>query len=86
MLAFGGGSLPKILDGSASFGPSVSEGLAARGVVKGTADYEAFLGAAQTVLDSSDPINHAVTAATGRGVLFFEIVGGNGSPSDLYGT
>jgi len=82
-LAFSGASLPKILDGSASFGPSIAAGLATNGVVKGTADYESFIGAAQTVVDSGDPVNFAVAAATGRGVLFFEIVGGSSSPSDL---
>ncbi|MCW8829886.1 MAG: lipase [Gammaproteobacteria bacterium] len=81
--AFGGVSIPKILDGSATFGPIVSGGLAAKGVLKGTADYESFMGAAQTVVDSGDPVNYASVAATGRGILFFEIVGGNSSPSDL---
>lgn len=83
VFAFGGGSLPKILDGSAAFSPSIVAGLAAAGVSKGTADYETFLGAAQTVVDSGDPVNYAEDAATGRGVLFFEIVGGSTSPSDL---
>jgi pimeloyl-ACP methyl ester carboxylesterase len=83
-LVFGGNSLPKILDGSASFSPQVVAGLAAVGVNKGTADYESFLGAAQTVVDSADPVNYSSAAATERGLLFFEIVGGNsGSPSDL---
>jgi len=81
--AFGGASLAKILDGSATFGPTIAAGLEAVGVIKGTADYESFMGAAQTVIDSGDPVNHASAAATGRGILFFEIVGGNGSPSDL---
>ncbi len=87
VFAFGGGSLPKILDGSATFGPTISAGLAANGVIKGTPDYESFMGAAQTVVDSGDPINFTGTVATapagGRGVLFFEIVGSNSSPSDL---
>ena len=83
VFAFGGAGLPKILDGSAVFGPIISGGLAANGVVKGTADYESFIGAAQTVLDAGDPGNYASAAVTGRGVLFFEIVGGNSSPSDL---
>ncbi len=85
--AFGGGSLPKILDGSATFGPTISAGLAANGVIKGTPNYESFMGAAQTVVDSGDPINFTSTVATaptgGRGVLFFEIAGSNSSPSDL---
>jgi pimeloyl-ACP methyl ester carboxylesterase len=90
VLAFGGASLPKILDGSASFGPVISAGLAVNAVIKGTADYESFLGAAQTVVDSADPVNYSLnaagyapSAAAGRGLLFFEIVGGNSSPSDL---
>jgi len=83
VFAFGGSGLPKILDGSAAFGPSIAAGLAAEGVVKGTADYESFIGAAQTVFDAGDPGNYASDAVSNRGVLFFEIVGGNGSPSDL---
>jgi len=83
VFAFGGSSLAKILDGSAAFGPTIAAGLAANNVVKGTETYESFLGAAQTVVDSGDPVNHATAAVSNRGVLFFEIVGGNGSPSDL---
>ncbi len=82
-LVFGGGQLPKILDGSAAFGPTIAGGLAVKGVLKGTADYESFIGAAQTVVDSSDPVNFGVDAATGRGILFVEIAGGSTSPSDL---
>ncbi|VAW67786.1 hypothetical protein MNBD_GAMMA08-2704 [hydrothermal vent metagenome] len=83
VFASGGASLAKILDGSATFGPTIAAGLAANGVNKGTVDYEAFIVAAQTLVDSADPVNYATTAATGRGILFFEIVGSDGSPSDL---
>jgi pimeloyl-ACP methyl ester carboxylesterase len=84
VLANGGGSLPKILDGSAAFSPSIVAGLAAAGVNKGTSDYESFLGAAQTVVDSGDPVNYAIDLATkGEGILFFEMVGGSTFPSDL---
>ena len=84
VFAMGGGGVAKILDGSASFGPSIAAGLAINGVIKGTADFEAFLGAAQTVVDSGDAINYATDlAAKGQGILYFEIVGGNASPSDL---
>ncbi len=83
VMAFGGGGLPKILDGSFSFGPTISAGLAANGIVKGTADYESFLAVAQAVVDSGDPINYGATAAANHNVLFFEIAGGAGSPSDL---
>lgn len=84
VLANGGGGIPKILDGSANFSPAVVAGLAAAGVSKGTVDYESFLGAAQTVVDTADPMNYATELTTkGEGILFFEVVGGNSSPSDL---
>ncbi|MFT5658711.1 MAG: pimeloyl-ACP methyl ester carboxylesterase [Gammaproteobacteria bacterium] len=84
VFAFGGGSLPKILDGSKSFSPAIVAGLAASGVIKGTSNYESFFGAAQTAIDSVDPVNYAETlAAKTQGILFFEMVGGNSSPSDL---
>ena len=37
------------------------------------------------MVDSGDPVNHATTAAAGRGILFFEIVGDGtaSNPSDL---
>jgi pimeloyl-ACP methyl ester carboxylesterase len=88
-LAFGGSGIAKILDGSASFGPELAAALlAVAGLEKGTPDYEAFVGAAQTVIDSADPGNHAVDAVSSnnnRGVLFFEIVGDGTpeNPSDL---
>ena len=88
-LAFGGSGIAKILDGSATYGPEIAAGLlTVAGVEKGTPDYEAFVGAAQTVIDSADPGNHAVGAVssnTNRGVLFFEIVGDGTpeNPSDL---
>jgi hypothetical protein len=93
VLANGGSEVAKILDGSATFGPVISGGLAANGVNKGSSDYEAFLGAAQTVMDSADPVNYSLddvaggyapSAAAGRGLLFFEVVGDSvlGNPSD----
>lgn len=98
LIAMAGGGIPKILDGSATFGPEIASGLAANGVTKGTSDYEAFMGAAQTVVDTVDPINFANglmgniatttgpgngAAISGRGLLMYEVVGGSGSPSDL---
>ncbi len=88
-----GGGIAKLLDGSPSFGPEIAAGLAANGVTKGTADYESFLGAAQTVVDSADPMNYAgvntanyttpggvggTTLDGARGTMLFEVVG-NGS-------
>ena len=83
VFVFNGGMLPKILDGSASRGPALAAGLGAAGITKGTANYESFLGAAQTTVDSGDPINYGAAAAANHNVLLMEIVGGAGSPSDL---
>lgn len=83
VLGMPGGGIAKLLDGSASFGHQIAAGLAAKGVLKGTADYESFLGAAQTVIDSGDPINYASATTSGRGLLLFEVVGdGAGSLPD----
>jgi len=79
VLGMPGSGIAKLLDGSASFGPVISAGLAASGVVKGTADFESFMGAAQTLVDSGDPANYASDAATGRGLLLFEVIGDGGS-------
>ncbi|MBI2381129.1 MAG: hypothetical protein HYV16_10285 [Gammaproteobacteria bacterium] len=85
MLSVPGGGLSRLLDGSAGFGPRIRAGLAANGVVAGTEDYESFLFAAQTVVDSGDPVNTAAASvARGFPVLVHEVVGGfNNSPSDL---
>ncbi len=83
VIAMGGGGIAKLLDGSAAFGPAIAAGLAAKGVIKGTSDYESFMGAAQTAMDSGDPINFAAASTANRGILFLEVVGGGGVPSDL---
>ncbi|MDH3714356.1 MAG: Ig-like domain-containing protein [Gammaproteobacteria bacterium] len=81
-----GGGIAKLFDGSATFGPELAAGLAAAaGITKGTTDYEAFVGAAQTLVDSSDPVNYfaGAIAVAGRGILLNEMVGGlNGALPD----
>jgi dienelactone hydrolase len=75
VLGMPGGGIAKLLDGSATFGPRIAAGLAAKGVLKGSADYESFLGATQTVIDSADPINYTAATASERGILLFEVIG-----------
>ncbi len=82
VLAMPGGGIPRLLDGSVNYGPEMEATLAAAGVIKGSADYESFLTTAQTVLDSADPINYATSVGNNRGLLLFEVVGGNSSPPD----
>jgi hypothetical protein len=84
-----GGGIAKILDGSVSFEPDITAGLsAAAGITKPSGDYEAFLLAAQTLVDSADPINMAnqivkpnstdtVAGATARPILFQVVAGSN---------
>ncbi len=81
-LGMGGGGLAKLLDGSATFGPVIAAGLAAQGIVKGTPTYESYLGAAQTVVDSGDPINYAAAAVSLHPIHLIEVVGGAGSLPD----
>ncbi len=83
VLAMPGGGIAKTLDGSANFGPVLAAVLAFNGIHKGSADYESFLGAAQSLLDTADPINYTALIGGYRGLMVVEVVGGNSSPSDL---
>ncbi len=59
VLSVPGGGVARLLDGSPTFGPVIRAGLAAAGVIAGTPAYDSFMLAAQTVVDSGDPINFA---------------------------
>jgi pimeloyl-ACP methyl ester carboxylesterase len=73
-----GGGIARLLDGSPTFGPRIRAGLAAAGVDAGTPDYDAFMVAAQTAVDSGDPINFggANTMMSTKRLLLQEVVGG----------
>lgn len=60
-LGMPGGGLAQLLANSERFGPVISLGLASAGITAGSAEFNQFLVAAQTVIDSGDPINHAST-------------------------
>lgn len=78
-----GGGLANLLEASPTFGPQIREGLRrGAGLEPGTADYRAYFVAAQTVIDSADPINFGELAAQRHPVLLHEIVGGPESPPD----
>ncbi len=57
VLSTAGTQVSQILVNSATFGPVIKGGLAASGVNAGTSNYERFLFAAQSMLDSADPVN-----------------------------
>jgi pimeloyl-ACP methyl ester carboxylesterase len=73
-----GGGIARLLDGSPTFGPRIRAGLAAAGVAAGTPQYDAFMVAAQTAVDSGDPINSggANTILSTKRLLLQEVVGG----------
>lgn len=72
-----GGGIPAMLVGSPTFGPSIIASLAAAGIVQGTPEFDSFIGSAQTVIESGDPINFASSLAGGAvPILLQEVVGG----------
>ena len=81
-LAMPGGGIAQLLNNSATFGPVIETGLASKGVIKGTSDYDAFMLATQTVLDDADPINYAMGVGVKQKILAIEVVGGNGNLPD----
>jgi pimeloyl-ACP methyl ester carboxylesterase len=72
-----GGGIIGLLLGSPTFAPVILGGLAQAGVLPGTAAFGQFVTAAQTVIDSGDPINFAAYTAN-KNILAQEVVGGNG--------
>ena len=62
-------------EASETFGPRIRAGLAAGGALPGTSDYERFFNAAQTVLDSADPINWGAEASRYNSVVLHEVWG-----------
>lgn len=81
-LAMPGGGIAKLLDASVSFGPRISAGLAASSLIEGTDNYETFMRFAQTLVDSADPINYAVSASELHPIHMIEVVGSDTSPAD----
>ena len=79
-----GGGIARLIDASPAFGPSIHAGLAAAGLEQGTPAYDAFMAAAQTAIDSGDPINFARNSAllAQKRLLLQEVVGSDGNPPD----
>ncbi len=81
-LAMPGSGIARLLAGSVNFGPVINAGLAANGAPEGSAAYDQFLLATQTVIDSADPANHmAALAATGTPIHFIEVIGDETVPN-----
>lgn len=74
VLASAGSQVAQIMINSPTFGPVINGGLAASGVKVGTSNYEKFVYAAQSTLDSADAVSFAQTlAAQGVPVLLQQI-------------
>jgi pimeloyl-ACP methyl ester carboxylesterase len=81
-LAMAGGGIAKVADASPAYSPLIVAGLAAAGINKGTSEYERFITAFQTVIDSGDPVNYGAQAASLHPIHLIEVVGGAGSLPD----
>lgn len=75
VLSAPGGGIANLLLGSPTFGPRIIAGLSAAGVEQGTTEFNLFMLATQTVVDSADPINHGAKASMLNNVLLHEILG-----------
>jgi hypothetical protein len=78
------GGLARGLEASETIGPAIRAGLAAKGIFPGTADYELFFTAFQTILDSADPINWASELVTSNSVVLHEIIGDTIVPNTAF--
>lgn len=67
------------------FGERVNAGLAAEGIFPGTADYELFLTAAQTVVDAGDGINWGLEAALKMPIIHNQVQGDTTVPNSVLG-
>ena len=76
-LAMPGQGVAQLLNNSGSFGYIIKEGLASKGIIAGTAEYESFMIASQTIVDAADPANYAQMIATEQTapILAFEVIG-----------
>ena len=84
VLSVPGGGLARMLAvGSESFGPLIRGGLAAVGILPGTADFESFLTVFQTAVDSSDPINWSAEAAATKNIMLHEVIGDTVVPNSV---
>ena len=81
-LGMPGGTIARLLRDSPTFSVSINNGLAANGVVAGTQLYEQFMQAAQTVVDSGDPINFAAAANANHSIHLIQVVGTSPATQD----
>jgi len=75
-LAMPGANITQLLNFSATKGPELRAGLqAVAGIEPDSAEYNAFLLSAQTILDDADPINYSLSMPTSQKIFSLEIIG-----------
>ena len=80
-----GCGIPRLLEGSVVYGPELLSGLAEEDVLPGTKAFDDFLWAAQTAIDSVDPVSHAVGLGASPRPVLLQAVVGDGTDDDLFG-
>ncbi len=85
VLSVPGGGIANLLAGSQTFGPVIRAGLQQAGVEPDSPDFFQFLGAAQTVVDSADPINWARVAVQNNSILLHQVAGDTVVPNTVPG-
>lgn len=82
-LSAAAGGVARALEASPTFGPRIRAGLGAAGIQPGTADYDLFFTAFQTVMDSVDPVNWITEVADFKNVLLHEVIGDTVLPNSV---
>ncbi|RFF30710.1 Ig-like domain-containing protein [Wenzhouxiangella sediminis] len=85
VLSVPGGGVANLLAGSETFGPRIRAGLESAGVEPFSPDYYQFLLAAQTVIDSADPINWGAVTTAQNSVLLQQVAGDSVVPNAVEG-
>src|SRR6056297_663769 len=85
VLSVPGGGIANLLAGSQTFGPVIRAGLQNAGVEPDSPDFFQFLGAAQQVVDSADPINWSEVAVLDNSILLHEVIGDTVVPNSVPG-
>jgi len=85
VLSVPGGGIANLLAGSQTFGPVIRAGLQSAGVEPDSPDFFQFLGAAQQVVDSADPINWGPSTVQSNSVLLHQVAGDTVVPNAVPG-
>ena len=85
VLSVPGGGIANLLAGSQTFGPVIRAGLQQAGVEPDSPEFIQFLGAAQQVVDSSDPINWSEIAVQDNSILLHQVAGDTVIPNAVPG-